>query len=69
MTPADEALDRVAIGARIRQLREARSLTPREVAEKVGCSRPHIANVEAGRSRASQQLRDALADLFGERVA
>lgn len=38
-----------AVGARIRELREAAQLTQRQLADSVGLTRSSIANIEAGR--------------------
>ncbi len=50
------------IGATIRALREGRGITVDELALLCGRSRPHLANIEAGRKRATPQLLRAVAD-------
>ena len=65
MSNVGEALDRVRIGARVRALRIDQGLTARQLAEKTGCSRPHISNIESGRSRATEDQRRAIAAALG----
>lgn len=64
MTP-EEAASRARIGARIRELRQAKGLAARELAAAAGCSRVHISNIEAGRSRATYDTRLAIAEALG----
>ena len=65
MSSVGEALDRVRVGSRIRALRIDQNLTARQLADKTGCSRPHISNIESGRSRASEDQRRAIAGALG----
>lgn len=53
------------IGQRIRRERLDRSLTQRELAEKVGVGVPHISKVEAGRESPSDELLGKIASEFG----
>lgn len=53
------------IGQRIRRERLERSLTQRQLAEKVGVGVPHISKVEAGRESPSDELIGKIADEFG----
>jgi transcriptional regulator with XRE-family HTH domain len=60
----EEALDRVRVGTRIRELRKAHSLTARDLANGIGCSEAHVFNIESGRSRATVETRLAIAELL-----
>jgi len=64
MTRAEEALNRVRVGEKIRELRQARQLTARTIADGIGCSESHIYNIESGRSRVSDGDRAAIAALL-----
>lgn len=68
MPTADEALDRVRTGARIRELRKAAGLTGAALAAWISCSESHIFNIEAGRSYATPQTREAIAKVLGVEV-
>ncbi len=50
-----------AIGARIRELREARAVTQLHLATVAGVSRPTLANYEAGRQTMTVRALDAIA--------
>jgi len=65
MPTESEALERVRIGARIRALRTDRGLTVEALAAAVGCSRPHLSNIEGGRSRADTATRTTIAGVLG----
>lgn len=63
-----EALDRIRVGARIRELRTERGVTGADLARGIGVTRGHIANIESGRSRATNQTRHAIAGVLGVAV-
>jgi transcriptional regulator with XRE-family HTH domain len=44
------------IGATLRHFRELRGYKPEEFADKIGISRPYLANIEAGRRTLSNVL-------------
>jgi transcriptional regulator with XRE-family HTH domain len=50
------------IGARIRALRVAASLSQRELAARVGVGFPHISKIEAGKETPSNELVERIAD-------
>ena len=50
---------------RLRDLRRARGLTQRSLAEKLGVTQNYIPALEAGSRNASAKLRDLLMELFG----
>jgi len=54
-----------AIGARIRALREARTITQTQLAIVAGLSRPTLANYEAGRQTMTVRALDAIARALG----
>lgn len=45
-----------SIGEELRRLREKAGLDQRQLAIKIGCSQPHISNVETGESKPSDEL-------------
>ena len=53
------------IGDKVRASREAASLTQKELAERVGCSRSEIANIEAGSVAATVSMLACIADSLG----
>ncbi len=58
----------VALGARLRQLREARRLTVVEVAQRIEKHVSAIYNIEAGRHGATAVTLFALCDLYGAAI-
>ncbi|MDM8332749.1 helix-turn-helix transcriptional regulator, partial [Limosilactobacillus pontis] len=52
------------VGSRIRKLREARNLTPEELAEKLGVSRVAVNRYETGARKANQDTLYDLASIF-----
>jgi len=54
-----------AVGAAIREAREARALTQGAVAESIGLSRASVANIERGQQTVAVPLLMRLADVFG----
>lgn len=59
----------LTIGQRIKQLREARGLTQKDLGEKVGRKQPAIAMLESGQtSLASLILASDLADALGVQI-
>lgn len=61
MPTEEEALDNIRVGTRIRQLRENQGIYGSKLATWIGCSRVHIYNIEAGRSRATPEIRRSIA--------
>jgi len=55
LTGTSHAEDR-RVGATLRHFRELRGYKPEEFAEKIGISRPYLANIEAGRRSLSNVL-------------
>jgi transcriptional regulator with XRE-family HTH domain len=56
-------------GEKLRELREAKGLSLRELAEKVGCSAAFLSDVELGRRHTSDQLFVKIAQVLGIPVA
>lgn len=46
----------MSTGSQLRKLRETSGWTQRDLAVKIGCSQPHLCNVERGRSTPSEQM-------------
>lgn len=66
MTKLHQSFDTKEIGAKIRQLRKARSLKQDDLSEVLGgLSRPQISNIETGRRNINIHQIKALADFFG----
>lgn len=59
---------RVAIGARLRALREAKGLTTRELAERCGLIHSHIVRIESGRYGFSIDTLDKLTTALGAHI-
>src|SRR6185437_5485138 len=53
------------VGARIRQLREAKGLSATELAEQVGVTLSSVSKMERGHRQPSKKLRDRLAKILG----
>jgi transcriptional regulator with XRE-family HTH domain len=54
----------MAIGQNIAEMRKARDLTQRELADKLGVSQSHIARWETERSQPRSKALDSLAEIF-----
>lgn len=65
MNSTDQALHRARVGARIRELRLAKDVKAKDLAAQIGCSDSHIANIESGRSRVTDETREAIAKALG----
>lgn len=50
------ALDYVALGNRVRQLRKERKLSQERLAELIDISVPHMSNIETGKTKLSLQV-------------
>ncbi len=61
-------VDQSELGRRIRQAREACSMTQEEVAERLGVSRPTVAQIELGNRAVSSLELDKLAYLFARDI-
>lgn len=59
----------VRIGATLREFREMRGLKPDEAANEAGISRPHLANIEAGRRPLTRVLLARFAQVYNVRQA
>ena len=57
--------ERKRVGATIRALREARGANADQLANKIGISRPYLANIEAGRRGLRPELLPKVADALG----
>lgn len=57
--------ERRRVGATIRALREARGANADQFANKIGISRPYLANIEAGRRGLRAELLPVVADALG----
>lgn len=55
-------LENIRVGATIRQMREMRGMTQEQLAQAAMLSRPFVANVEAGRKKASAKAIARIAD-------
>lgn len=55
----------MSLGTRIRELRDARDLSLREFASKVGVSAPFVSDVELGRRYPSEKLLQLMATVLG----
>lgn len=55
ITVADSA-ERCRMGATIKQIRQMRGYKPDDFANKIGISRPYLANIEAGRKPLTEVL-------------
>jgi transcriptional regulator with XRE-family HTH domain len=55
----------VALGKAIRDIRTAAGLTQDDVADKIGCARSSVANIEAGRQDTTVTRLVAIADVLG----
>ena len=64
MTDDDLCALRIALGARLRQLRDARDLTVADVARHLGCERTTIYHVEQGAQFMSTTRLLRLLDLY-----
>lgn len=69
--PAPQSVieERIRVGATIREFREMRGLKAEECAQKVGISRPYLANIEAGRKPLTRVLLARLAEVLNVRQA
>ncbi|MBN2362356.1 MAG: helix-turn-helix domain-containing protein [Deltaproteobacteria bacterium] len=59
---------RLALAAKVRQLREKHKLTQAELAARVGTAQPNIARLEAGRVAPRLDLLSRIADVLGVRI-
>lgn len=57
-----EGAERIRVGATIKQMREMRGLTQEQLSNAALLSRAYVANIEAGRKRASQKAIARIAD-------
>ena len=64
----EEARKAYDIGRQVRSLREARGLSQRELAERMGTTQSAIARLEAGGSRPSLSTLERLADALGTTI-
>jgi transcriptional regulator with XRE-family HTH domain len=55
-------------GAEVRSRRRSAGLTLQELGERIGCSRSHLSEIEAGRKTPSLPLAAELAEAFGCKV-
>ena len=55
----------MSLGARIRDLRQSRELTQRELATAVGKNSPYLSKIENDREKPSESLIHAVADALG----
>lgn len=55
----------MTLGERIRQLRDARDLSLREFASRLGCSAPFISDIELGRRYPSEKVLRDMASVLG----
>src|ERR1022692_3352903 len=55
-TPAEQRFDSHVIGARVKALREASSLSLRDLAERSGVSAPMLSQVERGETSPTMQV-------------
>lgn len=58
----------LSLGARIRELRKARGLTARALAEKIGVHPQHLFSLERGRFRPSLETLEKIAEALGVTV-
>lgn len=58
-------LTMMTLGERIRQLRDARDLSLREFASRLGCSAPFISDIELGRRYPSEKVLRDMASVLG----
>lgn len=56
---------RTELAAHLRQLRQERGLSVRQVAEQAGLSHAYVGSIEVGRQPASRNALDALAVVYG----
>lgn len=64
MTPAAQRGPRVALGARLRELRKARRATLADVARETGISVSFLSDIEKGRTLPSLETAQSLADFY-----
>ena len=55
-------------GSTVRDFREMRHVTLDELARTIGCSRPYLSNVEAGRKRLTPKLAEDIARVLAVRA-
>ena len=58
----------MALGDRIRELRDKKDLSLRELAKKLGCSAPFLSDIELGRRYPSDKLLAGMARVLGATV-
>lgn len=58
-----------ALGARVRELREARNITQQYMADRLAVSRQKYARIESGANSITLDLLSKIAELFSVRVA
>jgi transcriptional regulator with XRE-family HTH domain len=57
-----------SLGSRIRELRQAKDISLREFAKKLGNSAAHVSDIELGRRYPSEEVLEAIAALLKEPV-
>lgn len=57
-----------AIGLKLRQLRQVRGITQRELASLLGCQQPAIARLESGRIQPDVVTLERIANALGYRI-
>lgn len=60
--------DRIRIGNRLRELREAQGLTATQLAERCGLSQPTISKIENGKWSVSLDILSKICEALGTRV-
>ncbi|WP_018291655.1 helix-turn-helix domain-containing protein [Verrucomicrobium sp. 3C] len=58
----------MTLGQRIRELRDQRDLSLRELASRIGCSAPFLSDIELGRRYPSEKVLKDIADQLGEKI-
>lgn len=65
---AKDIEDRIRIGERIKQLREAAGLTQTQLAEKTGLKQENINRIEKGKYSTGQDILTKIASALGKRL-
>lgn len=66
---AEVTAQRERDGAALQARRKQHGLTPSELAEALGISRPYLSNIEAGRRPITPDLTARITDVLGAEVA